>query len=121
MSTTSTDDMRQHFEPDGSPARPPVGDVGAHCAPASGSAAYLSQDHGRALREAAETIAWMSDTLRMAYLHALDEAAYSQADHPPRLSPAEEKELGRRLAEHWHVGEYWRARRQNAPVDRTPQ
>lgn len=38
MSTSNTDDMRQHFEPDGSPARPPIGDAGAHCAPASGSA-----------------------------------------------------------------------------------
>ena len=80
--------------------------------PAPGSAAYLAVDHARNFREAAETIAWMSDTLRMAYLHVLEESAYSQADRPPRLSPAEERELGRRLAEHWHTTEYWRSARQ---------
>lgn len=32
MSTTNTEDMRQYFEPDGSPARPQSGAGSAHCA-----------------------------------------------------------------------------------------
>lgn len=42
MSTTNTEDMRQHFEADGSPRRLDSGTAGAHCAVATGSAIRLS-------------------------------------------------------------------------------
>lgn len=37
MSADPTEDMRQHFEPDGSPRRLDGGTAGAHCAESSGS------------------------------------------------------------------------------------